>query len=213
MTRRIDIFAVCLFLLFLSSPANAFIFDVWKSGMKENSIVEAGKKKGILVDLAAGGFTLFGDKKPDKLAVKIEYGGSTKLMGYDAKLLFSFTPESRLLHSIRVTIALPMSSEKVDMEVLADSIAKQLDSKYKEQNAPSVDGFIEQLVDKVRNIGRRSWSGKGDTVTMESNWKMVSGEVVIVYEDDKLGESAKIEDRRVREKRLDQSSGGDKSKF
>ena len=62
--------------------------------MKENSVVETGKKKGVTVESDASGFTLFGDKKPDKLAVKAEYTGNTKLMGYDAKLLFSFTPES-----------------------------------------------------------------------------------------------------------------------
>jgi hypothetical protein len=181
--------------------------------MKESSVVEAGKKKGIHVESESSGFALFGDKKPDKLAVKVEYTGNTKLMGYDAKLLFSFTPESRMLHSLRVTLALPMSSEKVDMEVLADSIAKQLDSKYKEHGTPAADSIIGQFVDKVRNRDRRGWAGNGDSVTMESSWKMVNGDVVIVYEDEKLSEKAKIEDRRIREKRLDQSSGGDKSKF
>ncbi|MEI6826440.1 MAG: hypothetical protein WCK54_12665 [Desulfuromonadales bacterium] len=181
--------------------------------MKESNVVESGKKKGITVESDSGGFTLFGDKKPDKLAVKVEYTGNTKLMGYDAKLIFSFTPESRLLHSLRVTLALPISSDKVDMEVLADSIAKQLDSKYKEHGKPSADSIIGQFVDKVRNRDRRSWGGNGDAVTMESSWNMVNGEVVIVYEDEKLSEKAKIEDRRIREKRLDQSSGGDKSKF
>jgi hypothetical protein len=181
--------------------------------MKESSVVETGKKKGIHVESDSGGFTLFGDKKPDKLAVKVEYSATTKLMGYDAKLLFSFTPESRLLHSLRVTLALPMSSEKVDMDVLADSIAKQLDGKYKEHGTPAADSIIGQFVDKVRNRDRRSWTGNGDAVTLESSWKMVSGDVVIVYEDEKLSEKAKSEDRRIREKRLDQSSGGDKSKF
>lgn len=212
-SSRISFFTVTICLLIFTSTANAFIFDVWKSGMKEGNVVETGKKKGITVESDASGFTLFGDKKPDKLAVKVEYNGNTKLMGYDAKLLFSFTPESRLLHSLRVTLVLPMSSEKVDMEVLADSIAKQLDSKYKEHGTPSADSIIGQFVDKVRNIGRRSWVGNGDSVTMESSWKMFSGDVVIVYEDEKLSEKAKIEDRHIREKRLEQSSGGDKSKF
>lgn len=204
---------VIVSLFFFASSAPAFVFDVWKSGMKESNVIEAGKKKGITVEPDSGGFTLFSDKKPDKTAVKIEHIGATKLMGYDAKLLFSFTPESRLLHSLRVTLSLPMYSEKVDMEVLADSIAKQLDGKYKDHGTPSADTFIGQFVDKVRNIGRRSWLGNGDTVTMESSWKMVNGDVVILYEDDKLSEKARIEDRRIREKRLDQSSGGDKSKF
>ena len=210
---RKTIFAVLVCQLSLLSTANAFVFDVWKSGMKENSVIDAGKKKGITVEYNSAGFTLFGDKKPDKLAVKVEYAGNTKLMGYDAKLLFSFTPESRQLHSLRVTLALPMSSEKVDMDVLADSIAKQLDSKYKEHGTTAADGFIGQIVDKVRSVGRRSWVGNGDSVSMESSWNMVSGDVVIVYEDEKLSEKAKSEDRRIREKRLDQSSGGDKSKF
>lgn len=213
MLHRKYMYGVLASVIIFSSSANAFVFDAWKSGMKENSAVEAGKNKGIAVAFDTNNFAFFGDKKPEKLAVKVEYAGSTKLMGYDAKLLFSFTPESRVLHSLRVTLALPMSSDKADMEVLADSIAKQLDGKYKEHGVPTVDSFIGQIVDKVRNIGRRSWAGKGDTVTMESTWKMVGGEVVIMYEDDKLSETAKIEDRRIREKRLDHSSGGDKSKF
>jgi hypothetical protein len=212
-TRRQAVFGAIVFLVFFAATAHSFTFDAWKSGMKESSVVEAGKNKGVSIEFDAGGFAFFGDKKPDKLAVKVLYAANTKLMGYDAKLNFSFTPESRLLHSLRVTIALPMSSDKADMEVLADSIAKQLDSKYKEHGVPTVDSYIGQIVDKMRNVGRRSWVGKGDTVTMESNWKMVGGEVVIVYEDDRLNETAKTEDRRIREKRLDQSSGGDKSKF
>jgi hypothetical protein len=207
------VFGVMVFIVFFAATADAFTFDAWKSGMKENGVVEAGKNKGITVEFDAGGFAFFGDKKPEKLAVKVAYAANTKLMGYDAKLNFSFTPESRLLHSLRVSIALPMSSDKADMEVLADSIAKQLDSKYKEHGVPTVDSYIGQIVDKMRSVGRRSWAGKGDTVTMESNWKMVGGDVVIVYEDDRLNETAKTEDRRIREKRLDQSSGGDKSKF
>jgi len=99
------------------------------------------------------------------------------------------------------------------MEVLSNSIAKPLYSKYKEHGVPSADSFIGWFVDKVRNRDRRSWPGNGDSVTMESSWKMVNGDVVIIYEDEKLSEEAKIEDRRIREKRLDQSSGGDKSKF
>ncbi len=205
--------SVVVLFLFLASSSHAFVFDEWKSGMKENSVVEAGKNKNVTVEYNAGGFAFFGDKKPEKLAVKVEYSGNTKLMGYDAKLLFSLTPESRVLHSLRVTLMLPMSSDKADMEVLADSISRQLDSKYKEHGTPSAESFIGQIVDKVRNTDRRSWVGKGDTVTMESNWKMVGGEVVIMYEDDKLTEVAKTEDRRIREKRLEQSSGGDKSKF
>lgn len=210
---RQSFFALIIALLLFQSTADAFIFDVWKSGMKESIVVEAGKKKGITVEPDAGGFSLFGEKKPDKLTIKVEYTGNTRLMGYDAKLLFSFTPESRLLHSLQVTLALPMSSDKIDMDVLADSIAKQLDSKYKEHGTPAADSIIGQFVDKVRNRDRRSWAGNGDSVTMESSWKMVNGDVYIVYEDVKLSEKAKTEDRRIREKRLDQSSGGDKSKF
>ena len=53
----------------------------------------------------------------------------------------------------------------------------------------------------------------GDTVILESHWKMVGGEVVVIYADDKLAEKAAAEDRKVREKKLERSSGGDKSKF
>ncbi|MDD2898350.1 MAG: hypothetical protein PHI31_06515, partial [Desulfuromonadaceae bacterium] len=181
MTCKLTVSLVVVFFFLRASAVHAFVFDVWKSGMKENSVIETGKAKGINIVFDAGSFSLLGDKKPDKLAVKVDYTGSIKLMGYDAKLLFSFTPESRVLHSLRVSLNLPMSSDKADMEVLADSIAKQLDNKYKEHGTPSVDSFIGQIVDKVRNIGRRSWVGKGDAVTMESTWKMVGGEVVVMY--------------------------------
>jgi hypothetical protein len=207
------VFGTVALALFFTTTAQAFVFDVWKSGMKVNSAIETGKHKGVAIEPETGSFSFFGDKKSEKPAIKAEYTGSMQLMGYDTKLLFSFTPESRLLHSLRVTLVLPMSSDKADMEVLADSISKQLDIKYKEHGTPSVDGFIGQIVDKVRNIGRRSWAGKGDMVTMESNWKMVGGEVIIMYEDEKLAETAKSEDRRIREKRLDQVGGGDKNKF
>ncbi len=40
--------------------------------MKENSIVEAGKNKNVTVEYDSGGFAFFGDKKPEKLAVKVE---------------------------------------------------------------------------------------------------------------------------------------------
>lgn len=208
-TRRI--LSALGLLLITSAAADAFVFDVWKSGMKTDRVIEAGKKEGVSVKPAGGG--LLSKKEPEELAVKVEYQGETKLMGYKAKILFTFGPESRVLHTLQVTVALPMSSEKADMEVLADSIAKQLGSKYKEQGEPTAESMLGGLVDKVRDIRRRSWTGGGDTVIMESHWKMVGGEVVVRYVDDKLAEKAAVEDRKVREKKLERSSGGDRSKF
>ncbi len=147
------------------------------------------------------------------MAVKVEYQCDTKLMGYDAKILFSFSPLTRVLHTLRVTVMLPLSSEKADMDVLADAIARQLDSKYKDQGELPAENLIGGLVDKVRDVKRRAWKGGGDTVTMESHWKVMGGEVVVLYVNDKLAEKAAVEDRRVREKKLERSSGGDRSKF
>lgn len=207
----IRIFSALALLLFASATADAFVFDVWKSGMKTNQVIEAGKKKGVSVKLDNGG--LFSKKEPEDLAVKIEYHCATKLMGYDAKILFSFAPLSRTLHTLRVMVMLPMSSEKADMDVLADSIARQLDSKYKEQGEPAAESMIGGMVDKMRDVRRRSWKGSNDTITLESRWKMVGGEVIVHYVDDKLAEKAVIEDRQVREKKLERSSGGDRNKF
>ena len=198
-------------LLIASASADAFVFDVWKSGMKTDRVIEAGKKKDVSVKLAGGG--LLSKKEPEDLAVRVEYQCETKLMGYDAKILFSFAPLSRVLHTVRVTVMLPLSSEKADMDVLADTIARQLDSKYQDQGEPAAESMIGGLVDKVRDVKRRSWKGGGDTVTMESHWKMINGEVVVLYVDDKLAEKAAVEDRRVREKKLERSSGSDRSKF
>ena len=198
-------------LLIVSASADAFVFDVWKSGMKTDRVIEAGKRKDVSVKLAGGG--LLSKKEPEELAVRVEYQCETKLMGYDAKILFSFAPLSRVLHTLRVTVMLPMSSEKADMDVLADAIARQLDTKYADQGEPPAENMIGGLVDKVRDVKRRSWKGGGDTVTMESHWKMINGEVVVLYVDDKLAEKAAVEDRRVREKKLERSSGGDRSKF
>lgn len=208
-TKRI--FSALGLLLIASASADAFVFDVWKSGMKTDRVIEAGKKKGVSVKLAGGG--LFAKKEPEELAVKVEYQCETKLMGYKAKILFTFAPESRVLHTLQVTVVLPMSAEKADMDVLADSVAKQLDRKYKEQGEPAAESMLGGLVDKVRDIRRRSWTGGGDTVILESHWKMVGGEVVVIYADDKLAEKAAAEDRKVREKKLERSSGGDRSKF
>lgn len=198
-------------LLITTASADAFVFDVWKSGMKPDRVVEAGKKKDLAVKSAGGG--LFSKKEPEDLAVKVEYQCDTKLMGYDAKILFSFSPLSRVLHTLRVTVTLPLSSEKADMDVLADTIARQLDKKYADQGEPPAESLIGGLVDKARDVKRRSWKGGGDTVTMESHWKMVNGEVIVLYVNDKLAEKAAVEDRKVREKRLERSSGGDRSKF
>lgn len=198
-------------LMFAPVAADAFTFDVWKSGMKTERVIEVGKKKDLAVKLVGGG--LFAKKEPEELAVRIEYHCDTKLMGYDAKLLFSFAPLSRVLHTLRVTVMLPISSEKADMDVLADSIARQLDGKYQEQGEPAAESMIGGVVDKIRDVKRRGWKGGGDTVTMESHWKMIGGEVVVQYVADKLAEKAGIEDRQIREKRLERSSGGDRSKF
>lgn len=198
-------------LLIASASADAFVFDVWKSGMKTDRVIETGKKKDVSIKLMGGG--LFSKKEPEELVVKVEYQCDTKLMGYDAKILFSFAPLSRVLHTLRVTVMLPLSSEKADMDVLADTIARQLDSKYKEQGEPAAESMIGGLVDKVRDVKRRSWKGVGDMITMESHWKMINGEVVVQYVDDKLAEKAGVEDRQVREKKLERSSGGDRSKF
>lgn len=213
MLSRLSWLLSLLILLISPACADAFMFDVWKSGMKIKSVIEAGKERGASVELASGGFSFFGKREPEELAVKVECHSKTKLMGYDANILFTFTPESRLLHSLRVTLSLPFSSEKADMEVLADAIAKQLTAKYKEHGEQSADSLLGQLVDKVRDIRRRVWQGGGDTVTMESNWEMMRGEVVLLYVDEKLAEKAGIEDRRIREKRLERSSGGDRDKF
>ncbi len=198
-------------LLIVSASADAFVFDVWKSGMKTDRVIEAGKRKDLSVKSAGGG--LFSKKEPEDLAVRVEYQCDTKLMGYDAKILFSFSPLTRVLHTVRVTVMLPLSSEKADVDVLADAIARQLDTKYADQGEPPAENMIGGLVDKVRDVKRRSWKGSGDTVTMESHWKMINGEVVVLYVDDKLAEKAAVEDRRVREKKLERSSGGDRSKF
>lgn len=202
-----------LLLLGSVSCTYAFVFDVWKSGMKIARVIEVGREKGASVELDSGGFSFFGKSEPEELAVRVEYRSETKLMGYDAKLLFSFTPESRVLHTLRVTLVLPLSSEKADMEVLADAIARQLDNKYKDQGEPTADSLVGQIVDKVRNVLRHAWKGSGDTVTMESNWKMIGGDIVIIYVDEKLAEKAGIEERHIREKRLKRSSGGDRNKF
>lgn len=198
-------------LLITSASADAFVFDVWKSGMKTDRVIEAGKRKDLSVKPAGGG--LFSKKEPEDLAVRVEYQCDTKLMGYDAKILFSFSPLTRVLHTVRVTVMLPLSSEKADVDVLADAIARQLDTKYADQGEPPAENMIGGLVDKVRDVKRRSWKGGGDTVTMESHWKMINGEVVVLYVDDKLAEKAAVEDRRVREKKLERSSGDDRSKF
>lgn len=213
MVLKILYFIALLILLTTASAADAFTFDSWKSGMKINQVIEAGKEKNLSVELDSGGFSLFGTREPEELAVKVEYRCETKLMGYDARILFSFAPESRVLHTVRVTVHLPLSSEKADIEVLADVIARQLSSKYKEQVEPSAESLIGQLIDKTRVVQRRTWKGGVDTVIMESNWKMIGGEVVIQYVDEKLAEKAVIEDRRIREKRLERSSGGDRNKF
>ena len=206
-------FLPSVFLLISASCADAFVFDVWKSGMRMDRVIAAGKEKGVSVELEDGKFSFFGKKEPEELAVRVESRSETKLMGYDATIHFSFTPESRLLHTVRVRLSLPLSSEKADMEVLADEIAKQLDAKYKEREEPTADSLVGQLVDKARDIRRRAWKGSGDTVTMESSWKIIGGEVVILYVDDKLAEKAGVEDRRIRKKRLERSSGSDRDKF
>lgn len=211
MTATKRILSALGLLLIASASADAFVFDVWKSGMKTDRVIEAGKRKDLSVKSAGGG--LFSKKEPEELAVKVEYQCDTKLMGYDAKILFSFSPLSRVLHTLRVTVMLPMSSEKADMDVLADAIARQLDTKYTDHGEPPAENMIGGLVDKVRDVKRRSWKGGGDTVTMESHWKMINGEVVVLYVDDKLAEKAGVEDRQVREKKLERSSGGDRSKF
>lgn len=191
--------------------ARAFVFDGWRSGAKVEKILDVAKDKGVSLTLEGGG--LFGKKEPEELADRVEYKGSTKLMGYPAKLLFSFAPESKVLHTLRVEINLPMSSEKADMEVLADAIAKQLDAKYKDVGDVSAEGLLGHLTDKVRDVKRHAWKGGGDLVTLEAWSKIVGNEVVVTYVDEKLADRAKVEDRRIREKRLEKSSGGDKGKF
>lgn len=213
MTHRVFWFLAFLLLLANLPTADAFMFDAWRSGMNIDKVVATGRDKGIAIEFIGGGFSLFGRNEPDELAVNVEYRGATKLMGYDAKLLFFFAPESRVLHSVSVTLVLPFSSDKADMDVLAEALAKQLDAKYKSYGEPVVESLFDQLSDKVRQVHRRNWKGDGDTVTMETNWKMFGGEVVIIYVDDKLSERAVVEDRRIRQKRLEKSSGDDRRKF
>jgi hypothetical protein len=106
-----------------------------------------------------------------------------------------------------------MGSDKTDLEVLADAIAKQLDAKYKDLGDVSRDGLFGQLAAKFRDVKRRTWKGAGDLITLEAASKLMGNEVVVTYVDEKLAERAKVEDRRIREKRLERSSGGDKGKF
>jgi hypothetical protein len=210
--KRAWLFAIAaLALLAGPYPAHSFQFDGWRSGAKAEKILDVAKDKGVTLSMEGAG--LFGKKEPEELAERVEYKASTKLMGYPAKLLFSFAPESKVLHTLRVEINLPMSSEKADMEVLADTIAKQLDAKYKDLGDVSAEGILGHLTDKVRDVKRRAWKGAGDLVTLEAWSKLVGNEVVVTYVDEKLAEKAKIEDRRIREKRLERSSGGDKGKF
>lgn len=205
---------ITFLLTLVNAPsANAFVFDSWRSGMNIDKVVAVGKEKGIAVEFSGGGFSLFGKKEPDELAVNIDYQGDTKLMGYDAKLLFTFAPETRVLHTVRVTLALPISSDRADMEVLADSIVKKIEARYKETAEPGAESLLGRLTDSVRQIQRRRWTGHGDTITIESNWKMLGGDVIITYVDDKIAERAVSEDRRIREKRLERSSGNDRNKF
>ena len=213
MTHRVSWFLALLLLLVNLPTADAFTFDTWRSGMNIDKVVATGRDKGIAIEFLGGGFSLFGRNEPDELAVNVEYHGNTKLMGYDAKLLFIFAPESRVLHSVRVTLVLPFSSDKADMDVLSEALAKQLDAKYKPQEESGAESLFDQLADKVRQVHRQNWKGGGDTVTMESNWKMFGGEVVINYVDDKLAERAVVEDRKIRQKRLEKSSGNDRRKF
>lgn len=213
MTHRVSWFLALLLLSVNLPTADAFIFDTWRSGMNIDKVVATGRDKGIAIEFLGGGFSLFGRNEPDELAVNVEYHGNTKLMGYDAKLLFIFAPESRVLHSVYVTLLLPFSSDEADMDVLSEALARQLDAKYKPQEEPGAESLFDQLADKVRQVHRRNWKGAGDTVTMESNWKMFGGEVVIHYVDDKLSERAVVEDRRIRQKKLEKSSGDDRRKF
>lgn len=196
-----------------TAPSHAFQFDAWRSGMKVEKAVEAAKEKGVTLTADGGGLSLLGKKDAEDTGERSEYRASTKLMGYPAKLLFSFAPETKVLHTLRIELALPMGSEKVDMEVLADAIAKQLDAKYKDLGDVSPDGLFSQLAAKVRDVKRRAWKGGGDLITLEAFSKLVGNEVVVVYVDEKLAERARVEDRRLREKKLERSSGGDKGKF
>jgi hypothetical protein len=197
----------------LASTADAFQFDVWRSGMKVEKVVEAGKEKGIEVEPESSGLPFLGKKEPEDLQARVEYRCAMKLMGYSSKVLFTFAPESKVLHSVRVEISVPMTADKADLDVLADAIAKQLDAKYKEQGDVPPEGLLGQLAAKFRDEKRRAWKGAGDLVTLEASWKVIGGEATVTYVDEKLAERAKAEDRRIREKRLERSSGGDKNKF
>lgn len=213
MSKSISLVLASLLIFAHVPAADAFVFDAWHSGMNISRVVAAGKERGIVVEFSDGGFSLFSKKEPEELAVNIEYHGATKLMGYDSKLVFIFAPESRVLHTIRVFLSLPLSSDKADMEVLADTLAKQLDAKYKQTGEPVAESLLGQFADTVRQIQRRSWKGNGDTISMESNWKMIGGDVVITYVDDKIAGRAVVEDHRIREKMLERSSGSDRNKF
>ncbi|MBI5014830.1 MAG: hypothetical protein HZB55_04985 [Deltaproteobacteria bacterium] len=201
------------FLAAATSAAQAFQFDVWRSGMKVDKVVEVGKENGVEVEPEGSGLPFFGKKDAEDLPVRVEYRAAMKLMGYSAKVLFSFAPESKVLHTVRVEISVPMSGDKADVDVLAAAIAKQLDAKYKGQGDVAPEGLLGQLAAKFREGKGRSWRGVGDAVTMESAWKLLGGEVIVTYVDEKLADRATVEDRRIREKRLDRSAGGDKSKF
>ena len=198
-------------LLLAAAGAQAFQFDVWRSGMKVDKVIEAGEKKGVSVSLP-GSLPFFGKKEPDELADTVEYRAKMKLLGYSSQVDFIFAPESRVLYSVKVAISVPMTGNKADLEVLADTVAKQLDAKYKNQVEIGPEGLTEALKDKLRDVKRRAWKSATDTVTMESSWT-VGGEVIVTYVDEKLAEKAKVEDRRIREKRLERSGGGDKGKF
>lgn len=211
--RRTAPWLPALLLAASAAAAEAFQFDVWRSGMKVEKVIEIGRGKGLSVVPAGGGVPLLGKKDPDDLAERVEYRCSTKLMGYPARIQFSFAPESKVLHTVHVEINLPLSAEKADLEVLADAIAKQLDAKYKDAGDMGSGGLLGHLSDKLRDVKRRAWRGGSDVVTLEATDKVMGDELLITYVDEKLAERARIEDRRIREKKLERSSGGDKGKF
>jgi len=203
---------VALAAVALAAPgARAFQFDVWKSRSGVEKVLEGAKDKGMALETTGGG--LFSKPSAEDLALKVEYEGKTKLMGYSAKLLFSFSPESKVLHTLRVEMSVPRAEEEAGLDVLADTVARQLDGKYKDRSEGGSGGLLDQLTEKFSKAKRRTWRGGADVVTMESSWGLMGGTLLLVYTDEKTVEKAQAEERRLREKRLEKTGGKDLQKF
>lgn len=197
----------------LPTGAFCFQFDAWRSGMKEEKVLEVAREHDVSMSGGSLIGNLFSGKKAEEQPDTVEHRGEMKLLGYDAKLLFVFTPDTKLLHTVKVDLSVPMSGKEVDVDVLANAIAKQLDKKYKEGTVPTSGKLMDYFTDKLKGLKKRAWEDAHDLIVMESDWGMLGGRVSVVYSDKKLGDKARAEDVRIREKRLEKVGGKDKEKF